>query len=138
MPRAQHTNGTPHLATSTPPGGARCHPPFCGRRSPALVGTLLEEGVLLVDDAAVAALAECTCAGGVRPRALDVGSPALTDACLPALSNLADAGLTSLKLWHTDVTRAGIMRLMGATRGLGIDTSMASSDGTYLLRQVGW
>lgn len=76
-----------------------------------------------------------------QPRAhalscLDLGSPAITDAALPALQSLADQGLTSLTLWHTKLTREGAERLMAGT-GLELDTSMASSDGTYLLRKAG-
>ena len=75
--------------------------------------------------------------GTPRPRglkALDVGSPHITDAAISDLCALAHAGLDTLTLWHTKVSRVALERLMHAT-GLALDTSMGTSDGTYLLRR---
>ena len=96
---------------------------------------------LQFDDAAIGCLAhELTAAhadGTPRPRglkALDVGSPHITDAAISDLCALAHAGLDTLTLWHTKVSRVALERLMHAT-GLALDTSMGTSDGTYLLRR---
>ena len=53
---------------------------------------------------------------------------------MPALCTLAAAGLEAVTLWHTKMSKAGIEGLMKET-GMVLDTSMASSDGTYLLRR---
>jgi hypothetical protein len=66
--------------------------------------------------------------------ALDVGSPYVTDAALPALEALAAAGLVSLTLWHCKVPRQAAERLMAAT-GLARDTSMQATEGTYILKR---
>lgn len=94
--------------------------------------------VLHFDDAAVLALAERSRqqTDGLKLTALDLGSPGLTNACVPALCALVDAGLTSLRLWHTRVTRVGIVELMATARVMGLDTTMSCSEGTYLLRRV--
>jgi hypothetical protein len=85
------------------------------------------------DDAALHCLAyQASCLGGLS--ALDVGSPGITDAAIPALEALASFGLHALTLWHSKVSREGVERLMRTT-GMSLDQSMASSDGTYLLRR---
>ena len=64
--------------------------------------------------------------------ALDVGSQRITDAAIPSLQRLALAGLQSLTLWHSTVSRDAVESLIAST-GLALDTSMRSSAGTYLL-----
>ena len=97
---------------------------------------------LAFDDAALACLAEQAlqrfCAGSEAHTltALDVGSPHITDAALPSLLALTRAGLSSLTLWHSRLSRSAVQRLIEVT-DLALDTSMASSDGTYLLHRVG-
>ena len=59
---------------------------------------------------------------------LDVGSPYITPLSLSALQTIAEAGLTSLTLWHCKIDRQAADRLMAAA-GLVKDTSMRSTEG---------
>ena len=96
---------------------------------------------LAFDDAALNCLAQIASGSGRGSptlrglTALDVGSPAITDAAIPSLQALAHGGLHSLTLWHSKISRAAVDRLMAAT-GMALDQSMGTSDGTYLLRRV--
>lgn len=76
---------------------------------------------------------------GALPRlsSLHLGSPHITDAAIGALQVLAErkpVGLEGLQLWHTKVTRDGRNALIANT-GLRLDTTMKSSEGTYLLKR---
>ena len=98
---------------------------------------------LLFDDDALRRLADELCAYAPTsvppsPRAsltaLDLGSPGITDAAIPALQMISDAGLLSLTLWHSKMTHLGAARLVAAT-GLALDMSMNSTEGTFLLHR---
>ena len=66
---------------------------------------------------------------------LDVGSPYITPLSLSALQTIAEAGLTSLTLWHCKIDRQAADRLMAAA-GLVKDTSMRSTEGTYIMKRL--
>lgn len=92
-------------------------------------------------NAAIEMLAHEALAGHAPPlRILDLGSPFITDDAIASLQELAlgkppeRPGLEALTLWHTKMTRAGAEALMAST-GLHLDTSMNSSDGTFLMKR---
>lgn len=92
-------------------------------------------------NAAIEMLAHEVLAGHAPPlRFLDLGSPFITDDAIASLQELAlgkppeRPGLEALTLWHTKMTRAGAEALMAST-GLHLDTSMNSSDGTFLMKR---
>ena len=94
---------------------------------------------LRVDDAALLCLAQIMEARGhgtIALRELDLGSPYITNASVPALSsNVRLAGLQLLTLWHSKISILGAASLMRES-GMGLDTAMHSSEGTYLLTRI--
>lgn len=66
---------------------------------------------------------------------LDVGSYGITDASIGALQDLAAKGLTSLTLWHTNVSLRAANALVD-TQAFELDQSMGTSQGTYLMKRV--